>query len=1652
MSQNGIKSKSSKRRNNGQAPTEKVKQQVTKMSLLAGVPMVKFGTHNNFQEVKRLLGIALLKQYPAIGDFPQDGAYKAVPEMLLDVELPAAMPGNAAAMAAFSREVLTLRLKEREKDAMKRRTDLDSLYGAFLSIPTEEGLDAMKMRDDWPAAEAAKDPLMVWDLIVSTHGACTLTGRTVMDKQVAKQAYAAFKMTKNQSLITFNQDLKALLKQMVTVGCAAIPGNEEQAMDFLFKLDTVRYGDMLADLQNAYVRGLENPPVTIEAAYQLARSYVTVAVAKKESNIVPTSFNVDSDDRDNSNVTCYNCNKKGHYANKCPEKATTGNKNKPNGKKKNGNKAKPTSYANAVQGDESVTDKPAKKDVDKAKKQAKKAVAKAQKMAGEDDEIFANWMIGADLSDSNVSEVFQKGLKRSGEKPCILDIRHAYLRDISGPTKFAANAFYDNSDSDSDNESNSGDESNSGNESDSTEMPDMVESDSDSNSDSDDSVPDLCETDASDSDTEVDDSNGISNYLTGNELSESDSDSDGQMDAHTVPIVKKVPKFDKMDIIWDTAALLSVTNQLDLLSNVVELTDPQLVKPYNKVDQLEGDKGYVSCKLKGDMGQWGETYYDPDAPCTLLNTGYVEDTLPVQFVQGSQRVVSLGDGVTAVFVREKPKDYRHAEYYKYQGDMDHFLYVRPDPDQDMNDVASVAFQSEHAIDGYVFPAMSLDDIPAAMEHVRRNPLMYKDYTKKEIGRAIQARELLKKLGFVSYAEAKRVLNTGVMINCPLTSSDIDRAEEIYGPDVAQLKGKMTNQGPVSAKRPENVEVIRSDQVCHVDIAHLDRIPFMINIVKPLNLLMITQVPGVTKTTSAIDCIRTQVDVLRAQGFEVVSIEHDPDRILVSKDMKVYDIPMHPAGAGSHAPVAERGIRVIKERVRCILADLPYKLPRCLIKWAAYYAVSKINCVPRVPGVPSAREIFLGRKLDFSLDLPLCFGDVVQLFRTPKRSNDIKESRSIGCIALGPVDNLKGTWRFWNIATKSVVTGDKWTKIHVTQELVDHMAQLYAMDDVEVNPGRLGRRPHRHVPPSMKCNPTINDLEWDSETDSDYEPPDLVESSDEDDDDDSGYDTESDDESSVDTTSDSDPEPDMSVPQSEGDNTDMSVRPQTPQAAERQEVSSLADMEAVFPVFREKGMKVIPSQMLNDPKQDGYKARLVAGGHRQDETVFRDTQSPTCNIEIIFMVLAIAAAEKRHTAAIDIKTAYLNAVMKGEKIFMDLNPHLATLFCEIRPEWKKYVDTRGRMTVELLRALYGCKQSAKLWYDMLVAELMKLGFKENLKAPCCFNMTIMGSQATVCVHVDDLLITHDSHEGVMAVIDLIKTSFKDIVVQDKLDLIYLGMKIHRCENYDIEVSMEDYEKKIVEAWQTDGRAITPGQSNLFDVNKDSVPLDHEMSKEFHTGCAKLLYISKRTRPDILTPTSVLAGRVIQPTEDDRAKLNRVYQYLKTSPYGKLKFKGGKKLDLKIYADAAYMCHDDMKSRTGMVVLANDGVIATNSSKQKFVTKSSTEAEFVSLCDAGSMALYLRQFLELQGMEVPPIVLYQDNKSVMELLSANHHGVRGSKHIQVRYFFVRQHVATGELVVQWIPTAQMLADIMTKPLIGQLFKDMRDGIMVFWLCNE
>ncbi len=119
---------------------------------------------------------------------------------------------------------------------------------------------------------------------------------------------------------------------------------------------------------------------------------------------------------------------------------------------------------------------------------------------------------------------------------------------------------------------------------------------------------------------------------------------------------------------------------------------------------------------------------------------------------------------------------------------------------------------------------------------------------------------------------------------------------------------------------------------------------------------------------------------------------------------------------------------------------------------------------------------------------------------------------------------------------------------------------------------------------------------------------------------------------------------------------------------------------------------------------------------------------------------------------------------------------------------------------------------------------------------------------------------------------------------------------------------------------------------------------------------------------------------------------------------------------------------------------------SSTKQKLNTRSSTESELVGVDDMMPSILWTRYFLKGQGYKVSDNIIFQDNKSTM-LLERNGKtsSSKRTKHINVRYYFITDRIAKGEVRVEWCPTKDMIADFMTKPLQGSLFKKFRDVIM-------
>jgi len=182
-----------------------------------------------------------------------------------------------------------------------------------------------------------------------------------------------------------------------------------------------------------------------------------------------------------------------------------------------------------------------------------------------------------------------------------------------------------------------------------------------------------------------------------------------------------------------------------------------------------------------------------------------------------------------------------------------------------------------------------------------------------------------------------------------------------------------------------------------------------------------------------------------------------------------------------------------------------------------------------------------------------------------------------------------------------------------------------------------------------------------------------------------------------------------------------------------------------------------------------------------------------------------------------------------------------------------------------------------------------------------------------------------------------------------------------------------------------------------------------------------------------------------TEEDASKLKRVLSYLNnTRELGIVIGHKGEPVSLSVYADASYAVHGDYKSHGGIVISHNRGPVLVKCSKQKIVTKSSTEAELVTLSDATSLAAYNIEFLKGQGYSVNA-VLHQDNTSTISLAENGRSNSDRTKHIGIRYFFVKQYIENGSMKIEHCPTLNMIADILTKPLQGELFRKLRNLLL-------
>lgn len=195
-------------------------------------------------------------------------------------------------------------------------------------------------------------------------------------------------------------------------------------------------------------------------------------------------------------------------------------------------------------------------------------------------------------------------------------------------------------------------------------------------------------------------------------------------------------------------------------------------------------------------------------------------------------------------------------------------------------------------------------------------------------------------------------------------------------------------------------------------------------------------------------------------------------------------------------------------------------------------------------------------------------------------------------------------------------------------------------------------------------------------------------------------------------------------------------------------------------------------------------------------------------------------------------------------------------------------------------------------------------------------------------------------------------------------------------------------------------------------------------------------------------SCVARFCSDPTTEHWSVVKRIFRYLQgTKTYELLYSRSESDGNLVGFSDADWAGDpNNRKSTSGCAYVMNGAVVSWKSSKQTCVALSTAEAEYVALASATQESTWIRKLLnDLHHKPEGPTVLYDDNQAAIAI-SQNSQTHRKTKHIDIRYHYVREKTLDQSIVVQYCPTDSMVADILTKALTFDKFSKFRNWLGV------
>ena len=361
---------------------------------------------------------------------------------------------------------------------------------------------------------------------------------------------------------------------------------------------------------------------------------------------------------------------------------------------------------------------------------------------------------------------------------------------------------------------------------------------------------------------------------------------------------------------------------------------------------------------------------------------------------------------------------------------------------------------------------------------------------------------------------------------------------------------------------------------------------------------------------------------------------------------------------------------------------------------------------------------------------------------------------------------------------------------------------------------------------------------------------------------------------------------------------------------------------------------------------------------------------------------------------------------------------------------------------LRKALYGLKQDARAWYKTIDKLLQKLGARSTRADPSLYCLKYEDKKMYILVYVDDMLLVGPSKTKLQEFGEKISKTFK-IRVEGSVEK-FLGINLDVHVKGQVTIHSASSIRQLLSNFRMSAciPATTPlPMGTVLDGKmhpKTASEKDKMMNIPFRQLIGGLLYLSNTTSSDISYTVGLLSRYMEKLGMTHWNATKRLLRYLKaTETWGicyKKSSKGEICSQLHGYTDADFASdRDSRKSTSGYVFILAEGAILWRSRKQTLTAQSTVEAEYIAMAYATRELLWLRTMLiETTSMETNCcITLFTDNQGALHLCKNDVRNDR-TKHIEIRYHFTRDHIANGNMKLQYTSSKTMTADILTKIL--------------------